>query len=68
MPLEKVKVTVKSETHTHAGELCKPGDVIEVWEDTADWLVENGAVEPFRTKRGHQSKKPDPVDEESSDT
>ena len=64
--LKKVKVTVKSENHTHESQPCKPGDVIEVWEDTADWLVEIGAVEPFRTKA--KAKKPDPEGEESPKT
>lgn len=46
--LKKVQVTVKVDNHTHAGERCKAGDVIEVWEDTAEWLEKQGVIEPLK--------------------
>ena len=46
--LKKVKVTVKVVNHTHAGQLCEKGDEIEVWEDTAEWLLQMKVVEPWK--------------------
>jgi hypothetical protein len=60
---KKIKVTIKSETHTHAGEKCKPGDVIEVWPDTAEWLEERGVIEPIEEKKKETKKeKPTPTE------
>ena len=36
----KVSVTLTDNTHSHAGEQCKKGDVIELRKSQADKLVE----------------------------
>ena len=57
---KKIKVKVKVENHTHAGEKCEPGDVIEVWPDTAEWLEEKGVIEPV--KKVVPKDKPTPIE------
>ena len=41
---ETVVVTIKSDGHTHAGNLCKPGDKITVGAHKVPWLVERGVI------------------------
>ncbi len=58
---KKIKVTVKVDNHTDSGQLCKPGDVIEVWPDTAEWLEELGVIEPVK-KKAPSKDKPKPTE------
>lgn len=41
--MHKIKLTA---THTHAGEVYFAGDVIDVDETTARWLIEHGVGQP----------------------
>ncbi len=43
---DKVKVKLKA-VHTHEGVDRKPGDVVEVYPDTANFLIEQGVAEKF---------------------
>ncbi|MDH5478608.1 MAG: hypothetical protein OEY50_09775 [Nitrospinota bacterium] len=48
-----VEVTVVSKNHTHARQLCKPGDRIVIGEDVADALIAKGIVKDKQnTKEG----------------
>jgi len=39
-----VKVTVKTDTHNHQGQLCRAGQVIEVTRAEAQFLLRAGVI------------------------
>lgn len=49
---QAVKVTVLTDTHTHAGQPCAKGDVIEVSPADAAWLAAQKIAAPADTKPG----------------
>lgn len=61
---KKIKVTVRVENHVHAGQQCEIGDEIEVYEDTAEWLLKMKVIEPWKKV---PRKTPETEDEPSSD-
>ena len=63
--IKKVQVTLKVDHHTHAGQRREVGDVIEVWEDTAEWLLKQKIIEPWKKA---PRKKKETEDDPSSDT
>lgn len=46
--MKTVKVTVKAETHRHKGELCEPGQEIEVTPQQAKWLQDRDVIEKVK--------------------
>ena len=41
----KVKIACEDGKHSHAGEPCKKGDIVDVTEQTRDWMREHNIIE-----------------------
>ena len=50
MPSQFVEL---QKSHTHAGTLLEPGDVIELPADLAHWLCESGIARPHKVELAH---------------
>jgi hypothetical protein len=50
MPTQSVEL---QKSHTHAGTLLEPGNVIELPADLARWLCESGIARPHKAELTH---------------
>jgi hypothetical protein len=55
MPSQFVEL---QKSHTHAGTLLEPGDVIELPADLARWLCESGIARPHKAEQKRTEPSP----------